>query len=150
MNRRSQRLEVVLALARQRERRAASQLAEQIRDTLNRQQQQGQLQNFQQEYRQAFQGQLQQPRSIAELQNFQAFYRNLDSAMGRQQQQLELSRQQQQQARQQWQQAYARKNNMAELIARTEREEQAEQEQKQQRELDDRYNVSQSTFYKDN
>ena len=143
---RSKRLQVVLELARLRERQAARELAERIRQAASHQQQQTQLQDYQQEYRQTFQQQAQQPQSIARLSNFRAFYSNLDQAIDTQQERLHLAQQQQQQARAQWQSRYARQQNLGELMQRLAAEEERERELKLQREMDDRYATQRAPF----
>jgi flagellar FliJ protein len=136
---RSQRLQTVLRLAELKQQRAATQLAQSIRNTDAQQQQGQQLEVYQQEYTEQYREGGVKGIDAGKLQNFQRFFANLDNAFETQQQRIELSKGQQQQAREQWQQQYSRQQKMSDLVGRVEFEEEHQLEEKLQRELDDRY-----------
>jgi flagellar FliJ protein len=136
---RSKRLQTVLRLAELRQQKAAEELGRAIQKTKADIQQSQQLQGFQQEYVQQFGGQSNMPVSTAQLENFQNFYGKLDSAIVTQGEQIVLSKGQQDQARKVWQEQYARQKSLEQLVEKLRRQEDAAQEGKLQRELDDRY-----------
>ena len=135
----SKRLQTVLRVAELKQKRAAEVFSDSSQQAQAQLQQGQQLESYQQEYCEQFRSGESMTMRPDQLQNFQRFYNNLDSALETQQQRIELSASQLEQARKQWQQQYARQKNMESLIQRVELEEERDDEIKLQRELDDRF-----------
>lgn len=133
----SQRLKIVLKLARLRERQAAFGLAESVRNAERNVQQGQQLQQYKDEYREQFKSLAQTQANAADLENYQRFYGNLQDTGDTQQERVALAAAQQKQARIKWQQQYARQKNIQSLIARRVKLEQRDADNKLQREQDD-------------
>ncbi len=133
----SQRLKIVLKLARLRERQAAFGLAESVRNAERNVQQGQQLQQYKDEYREQFKSLAQTQANAADLENYQRFYGNLQDTGDTQQERVALAAAQQEQARIKWQQQYARQKNIQSLIARRVKLEQRDADNKLQREQDD-------------
>ena len=133
----SQRLKTVLKLAQLRERQAAFRLAESARNTELYAQQGQQLQQYKDEYSEQFKSLAHTQANAANLENYQRFYGNLQDAGDTQQERVALAASQQEQARLKWQQQYARQKNMQSLIARKEKLEHRDADNKLQREQDD-------------
>lgn len=136
---RSERLQTVLRLAELRQQAAAEQLARSVQNAQAQQQQGEQLERYQQEYSEQYKSGASEGFNAQQLQNFQRFFSNLDSAMETQQETIALAKGQQQQSRDQWQQQYARQKKMAGLVDRVAFGEEQDEEKKLQRELDDRF-----------
>lgn len=134
----SKRLQIVLQLAKLKERQAAEKLASSIREVEAQQQQLEQLEQYKIEYGEQFQRRIDQSVSASQLSNFQNFYNNLEQVGDTQQERQVLVSQQRDQARRQWQQQYSRQKNMETLIERKYQEEQLELDNQVQREQDDR------------
>lgn len=133
----SQRLKIVLKLARLRERQTAFGLAESVRNAERNVQQGQQLQQYKDEYREQFKSLAQTQANAADLENYQRFYGNLQDTGDTQQERVALAAAQQEQARIKWQQQYARQKNIQSLIARRVKLEQRDADNKLQREQDD-------------
>ena len=136
---RSERLQTVLRLAELRQQAAAEQLARSIQNAQAQQQQGEQLALYQQEYSEQYKSGGSAGLNAQQLQNFQRFFANLDTARETQQETITLAEGQQQRSRDQWQQQYSRQKKMAGLVDRVAFEEEQEEEKKLQRELDDRF-----------
>jgi flagellar export protein FliJ len=134
----SERLSVVLKLARLREQQAVLKLANMQRDMQASKQQQQQLQQYKSEYNQHFKQRSSSGQSAAELANFQRFYAGLEQASETQQQRTVLADSQLQQARAEWQRLHGREKNIQTLIASKQQQEDRQRDNREQRLLDDR------------
>ena len=140
MTKTSQRLQTVLRLAELKQQRAAEKLAVSIRNVNAQRQQARQIQDYQLEYAQRFQSSGGLGLNPAQLQNYQRFFSNLDSASRTQQQRCTLADAQQDQAREQWQQQYARQTSLQNLIEKKQHEETIAADKQEQRQQDDSFN----------
>ncbi len=138
MKKTSQRLQVVLKLARLRQQLAAEQLGTTLHNVETQQRQVEQLKHYQLDYSEHLKALGAQGTTASHLQNYQRFMDNLEQAVIAQQQRTVLAEDQKEQARSQWQQQYAREKNLEALVERKQREEQQVVDNRLQREQDDR------------
>jgi flagellar export protein FliJ len=135
---RSERMKVLLKLARMREDGAARVLAANSEKLQQAQRQSQQLALYNQEYQQQFTAQAGQAISMRDLRNFQGFIRQLDGVQVQQQQLIEQRDAEREQARQQWIHEYHRRRVLDQIRERSRNEEEAARERKLQSEFDDR------------
>lgn len=135
---RSERLKVLLKLARMREENAARTLATSSEKLQQAERQGQQLAQYQREYEQQFSARSSQAISMRDLRNFQGFFRQLDSVQAQQQQVLALRDHEREQARQQWIELYQRRRVLDQIRERAYAQEEAAQERKLQAQFDDR------------
>lgn len=138
MKKTSERLKIVLTLAKLREKLAAEKLAETIRQAQLQRDQVSQLRSFQQEYKNQFIETGSKGASPLQLKNFQSFFKNLELAVESQQLQLSNSESNQEQARDNWRYHYSKQKNMEKLIEKKVLYENQEVEKRLQSEQDDR------------
>ncbi len=135
---RSQRLEVVLAVAERKRREAERFLADAQQRVSQGEQGIVQLQNYLGEYQQQFTATGRQGVSISELQSRQAFMQKIGHTMQQQEQALVQAREQLQQVRAYWQQTYARERGIERLVQKARDSETHERERKLQQDIDER------------
>ncbi len=135
---RSQRLEVVLAVAERKRREAERFLADAQRRVSQGEQGIVQLQNYLGEYQQQFTTTGQQGVSIGALQSRQAFMQKISHTVQQQEQALVQAREQLQQVQAYWQQTYAREKGIERLIQKARDRETHERERKLQQDIDER------------
>ncbi|GAA0688919.1 hypothetical protein GCM10009104_14020 [Marinobacterium maritimum] len=135
---RSQRLEVVLAVAERKRREAERFLADAQQRVSQGEQGIFQLQNYLGEYQQQFTVTGQQGVSIGALQSRQAFMQKISNTVQQQEQALVQAREQLQQVQAYWQQTYAREKGIERLIQKARDSESHERERKLQQEIDER------------
>ena len=135
---RSERLKVLLKLARMREENAARTLATSSEKLQQAERQGQQLSQYQHEYEQQFSARASQAISMRDLRNFQGFFRQLDSVQAQQQQVVALRDHEREQARQQWIALYQRRRVLDQIRERARAQEEAAQERRLQAQFDDR------------
>lgn len=135
---RSERLQVLLKLARMREESAARTLADHSEKLQQARRQGQQLTQYQSEYAQQFSSRAAQSMSMRDLRNFQGFFHQLDNVQAQQQQLVALRDHEREQARQEWLQLYNRRRVLDQIRERSRQQEEAVRERKLQAEFDDR------------
>ncbi len=135
---RSERLKVLLKLARMREDGAARVLAENSEKLQQAQRQNQQLALYNQEYQQQYVARAGQAISMRDLRNFQGFFQQLDNVQVQQQNLLAQRSDEREQARLQWVQLYNRRRVLDQIRERSRHQEEAAHERKLQAEFDDR------------
>ncbi|MBA4501058.1 flagellar export protein FliJ [Marinobacterium marinum] len=135
---RSQRLEVVLAVAERKRREAERFLAEARQRVSQGEQGIVQLENYLGEYQQQFTATGRQGVDIGALQARQAFMQKISDTMQQQEQALLQAREQVQQVQAYWQQTYAREKGIERLVEKARMDETRVKERKLQQELDER------------
>jgi len=144
--RRSERLQVVLAVAQRRRKEADRFLAEARQRVSQGEAGIRQLQNYLKEYQQQFTASGQQGLKPGALQTQQAFMQKISTTIREQERALQQAREQLQQVQAYWQQTYAREKGIEKLIFKVRHEEQQVQERQLQRELDERSQHLKSPF----
>lgn len=135
---RSQRLEVVLAVAERKRREAERFLADAQQRVHQGENGIVQLQRYLGEYQQQFTATGRQGVDIHALQAQQAFMQKISSTMQDQEQALAQAREQVQQVQAYWQQTYAREKGIERLVKKAREAEQQQREHKLQQEIDER------------
>lgn len=135
----SQRLQTLLKLADLREQQAAKALAAQAERLQQAEQQQRALVQYEREYQQSF---VERSHHTAfsgrDLLNYQGFFRQLENAQQTQARTVQLRDHEREQARLRWLQLNAKRRLLEQLRERRLRREEAEQDRKLQRDIDDR------------
>lgn len=134
----SKRLQVVLKLAELKQKSAAEALAARQQELNAMEQQRDQLNNFKSEYNKGFANKAGSVIDPNQLANYQRFYGSLEQVHETQGLKVQSAEYQQEMARKDWQSAYAREQNMRNLVERKQHEEQLIDDRKQQKEQDDR------------
>ncbi|KAA0876617.1 flagellar export protein FliJ [Nitrincola tapanii] len=135
---RSQRLNLVLDLAKRKQAQADRFLAEATQRVQQAEAQREQLQKYLLEYQMQFTQAGQQGLSPAQLQNHQAFINRLQTALRQQAQTLNLAQQQLEQVTRHWQETYAQTQGVDKLTQKVLQEEQRQQDKKEQQAIDER------------
>ena len=135
----SQRLQTLLKLADLREQQAAKALAAQAERLQQAEQQQRALVQYEREYQQSFVERSQGTAfSGRDLLNYQGFFHQLESAQQTQARTVQLRDHAREQARLRWLELNAKRRLLEQLRERRLRREEAEQDRKLQRDIDDR------------
>lgn len=134
---RSQRLQIVLKLARQKEEAAQKELARAQERLQAEQAKLEQLRQFQAEYQANLQSRTGTAVNPMQYRALSAFISRLSVAMQEQERQIQLAAVQVERARQQWLLVHQRHQNMDRLIERYRDEEIREQDRREQRQADE-------------
>ncbi|MBR9828787.1 MAG: flagellar export protein FliJ [Oceanospirillales bacterium] len=135
---RSQRLQVVLAVAERKRQEAERFLADAQRRVNQGENGIVQLQGYLGEYQQQFTATGREGISIQDLHVQQAFMQKITHTMQEQEQALQQARDQVQQVQAYWQQTYARQKGIENLVQKAQNEESHERDRKLQQEIDER------------
>ena len=135
----SQRITPIKNLAENAESKAAQQLGESQQTLQQEQQRLNDLITYRQEYLQRFNDSGKVGMSGSQLQQYQNFINQLDTAISQQRQRLEDLSMQCQQAREHWQQKHNRTQALDKTIERFQSQERHQENKKEQREVEDNY-----------
>ncbi|MDY6890735.1 MAG: flagellar export protein FliJ [Pseudomonadota bacterium] len=135
---RSDRLQVVLAVAERKRKEADRFLADAQRRVSQGEAGITKLQTYLREYQQQFTHAGQQGLSVGELHTRQAFMQKISTTINEQEQALIQAREQLHQVRIYWQQSYARQKGIERLIQKVRQDEVEAYERKLQQEIDER------------
>lgn len=134
---RSQRLEVVLSLEKQKEQDALARMGDARKQVEKQREQVNNLNRYQQEYREQIRNNQSGVVPVSRLQAWQAFIAQLDQVIRQQQQVLDQAGQVFEARRLEWQQAWERRRGMEKYIDTCRKQEQREQDGREQKEADE-------------
>lgn len=134
----SRRLGPIAKLARLRERDAARNLGDSIRQLDLQRKQLDELINYRDEYVTGFRAASEAGLSVVQLRDYQLFLNRLDSAIQQQQQQLDASRQNRELSQVEWQDKHGHSKIIDKVIENRRQAENRRQDELEQREQDDR------------
>ncbi|HTN33663.1 MAG TPA: flagellar export protein FliJ [Marinobacter sp.] len=134
---RSQRLEVVLSLEKQKEQDALARMGDARKQVEKQREQVDNLNRYQQEYREQIRNNQSGVVPVSRLQAWQAFIAQLDQVIRQQQQVLDQAGQVFEARRLEWQQAWERRRGMEKYIDTCRKQEQREQDGREQKEADE-------------
>lgn len=137
VQKRSQRLQIVLQMAEQKEEEAQQELAKIQKQLRTEQDKLEQLQQFQQEYQNSLRAHTGQRISPAQYQTLTAFISRLSVAIQEQRRQIEFVDTLVARAQDKWRELYQKRKNMGEFIDRCRGEEAREEDKREQRLLDE-------------
>lgn len=134
----SRRLRPVVRLAQQRERDAARQLGNDLRQVEQEQKQLDSLIEYRDQYAADYQSAGREGLSAIQLRDYQLFLQRLDSAIMQQQQKLMACRRYCEQSQAEWQHKHGRSKMIDKLVENRRQAEDRLRDEQEQRELDDR------------
>ncbi len=134
---RSQRLEVVLSLEKQKEQDALVRMGDARKQVEQQREQVDNLNRYQQEYRDQIRNNQSGVVPVSRLQAWQAFIAQLDQVIRQQQQVLDQAEQVFEARRLEWQQAWERRRGMEKYIDTCRKQEQRDQDGREQKDADE-------------
>ncbi len=144
MKSKSQRLTLVLNLARQKEESAMDALRKARRYLDDQEQQLTGLEQYQQQYIQSYRESMRMQVAIHQLQSYQGFIEQLGKAISHQQQVVEVARQQFDRERSAWVECREKRKGLADLVERYQQEEAQAMEKREAKRIEDDLNSRRS------